>query len=308
MTVERERRHLPLWHTTELEKRVFPKGVQTSKHTSVISCLLSTTRRGTESRMWRNLTMASSNLPWVVSLYASCDRGATNSVTCVGFRLTLAWPVVWFTHVANTCFEAVTAVLQQNAQLTTVRLLTVKKRENKAGLDRRWPRTRRAGVKNCEKPGPAPLFIFSAVAGVCVVFIFLYIFFIFIFFISEVQTVMNCGCIDGCRSLNRSRILKFENVRTRGQEFWDSSGAEVWKCDSGHLCFGLKEEIQSAKRFACRQHNRRMFLALCHVNRFKPVKPAANFPTCSLDARVPRVSPTAGEPPFAPASLQLRWG
>ena len=126
--------------------------------------------------------MASSNLPWVVSLYASCDRGATNSVICVGFRLTLAWPVVWFTHVANTCFEAVTAVLQQNAQLTTVRLLTVKKRENKAGLDRRWPRTRRAGVKNFVKNRVRRHFLFSRQWQESVWSLYFYIFFLFLYF------------------------------------------------------------------------------------------------------------------------------
>jgi len=44
-------------------------------------------------------------------------------------------------------------------------------------------------------------FLFSTVAGIYVVFINV---------IAYVQTLPNFGCIDGCQSLSRSRILNFE--------------------------------------------------------------------------------------------------
>jgi len=69
------------------------------------------------------------------------------------------------------------------------------------------------------------------------------------------KTCINYGWIDGCsRSLNRSRILKFEESpdpdskileqeRSRSlkmwlrppQKFWNRSGVGAWKCDFGHL-------------------------------------------------------------------------
>jgi len=57
-----------------------------------------------------------------------------------------------------------------------------------------------SGVNNLSKAGPRAT-LFLAIAGVCVFFTNI---------ISQVKTLLSVGCIDGCRSLNRSRILKLK--------------------------------------------------------------------------------------------------
>ena len=77
-------------------------------------------------------------------------------------------------------------------------------------------RTRQSNI--CEKPDRSH-FSISGVAGVCVV-----------------KTWVNYDCIDdSSRSLNRSRILKFETLPNADPKFWNRSGVGVWKCNSGHL-------------------------------------------------------------------------
>jgi len=83
--------------------------------------------------------------------------------------------------------------------------------------------------KICEKTDtdPESFFIFSS-RGLCGFHMWHFL----------AKTLLIFGCMDGSRSLNRSRILKFENFRTwiRIQKFWNRSGVGVWKCDYGHLC------------------------------------------------------------------------
>jgi len=61
---------------------------------------------------------------------------------------------------------------------------------------------------------------------------------VFINVIASVKTLLNFGCIDGCRSLNRSRFLKFEknfDLRAQIQKPWNRRGVGVWKCDSSRF-------------------------------------------------------------------------
>ena len=85
-------------------------------------------------------------------------------------------------------------------------------------------RTRIQSQKFVENRTPSPFSILVA-AGVCVV-------------ISEVKTWANFGWIDGSRSLNRSRILKFEKFPDPDLKILEmerSRGLKKW-LDSGHLC------------------------------------------------------------------------
>jgi len=49
------------------------------------------------------------------------------------------------------------------------------------------------------------------------------------------QTLLNCGCIDGCRRLNRNRIVRSSKFRTldRIQKLWNRSG--VWRAGEGEM-------------------------------------------------------------------------
>jgi len=56
--------------------------------------------------------------------------------------------------------------------------------------------------KICDKPDPVRShLLFSAVAGVGMAFINI---------ISQAQIMLNFGCIDGCQSLNKTMVFKFE--------------------------------------------------------------------------------------------------
>ena len=49
--------------------------------------------------------------------------------------------------------------------------------------------------------------------------------------------LMNFGCIDGLRSLNR---VGFTNLKIFGRininKFWNKNEVRIWQCDIGHLC------------------------------------------------------------------------
>jgi len=58
--------------------------------------------------------------------------------------------------------------------------------------------------------------------------------------------LINFGCVDGFWSLNRSRILRFENASSEldpDPNFLNRSGVGVWKCDSGHLYYSCWRRI-----------------------------------------------------------------
>ena len=62
------------WAFFKFVSRTWPNLRMIKKLTSAISCLLSTTSNGTESRICLKRWLASWNLPWVVSWYAPWSR------------------------------------------------------------------------------------------------------------------------------------------------------------------------------------------------------------------------------------------
>ena len=132
--------------------------------------------------------------------------------------------IFWFTHHS-----------EKIGQITTVSTSCF---NETASTCQRWPRIRSGEVDSGRilrffGSGPESKFfekrtrigshcLFPAVAEVRVVFINV---------IAQVKTLLNFGCMDGCRSVNRSRILKFEKLPDPDSKTWEkerSRGLKMW--------------------------------------------------------------------------------